>query len=163
MLRRWSAALLLACAIPGAAWAVPAKDFTLRDLDGHDVSLASYRGKVVVLTFWASWCGPCRAELPQIQKLYAKHGKDGLVVLAVSSDDPRNAARVKAYVGSQGFTFPVMVDATQDVTRHYDPPRTLPTVVVIGPDFEIAESHTGYAPGDERRLEALIQSLLPKS
>ena len=86
-----------------------APDFTLLDMDGNEVTLASFFGKPIVLNFWASWCGPCKMEMPEIQKFYDKYGQE-IHFLLVSVDDSLETA--KAFIESEGYTFPVYYDAT---------------------------------------------------
>jgi cytochrome c biogenesis protein CcmG, thiol:disulfide interchange protein DsbE len=108
--------LLLACASGSAAakglvvgQPAPSVEATL--LDGHHFSLADARGKVVVLNVWATWCGPCRQEMPALEAFNAAHAKDGLVVLAISADDPADVDKVRAVM--RDFSYPAaMADAT---------------------------------------------------
>ena len=161
MLRRLLAVcFVLLALVGGRAEAAPAQDFTLRDVDGRAVSLSQFKGKVVVLSFWATWCGPCKEEMPHLQKLYAEHAKDGLVVLSVATDDARTASKVKPYVVSKGYSFPVLLDRESTASALYNPTKTLPMTIVVGRDFQIADTHAGYNPGDETKLAALVEKLL---
>jgi len=143
-----------------SAWAGTAKDFTLRDVDGQEVKLSQYAGKVVILQFWATWCGPCKVEMPHLQKMYKELGPKGLVVLSVSSDDARNSAQVKPYIRKSGYTFPVLLDKESTVTATYNPPKTLPFLVIIDKNQNIAHEHSGYNPGDEVGVRAEVEALL---
>lgn len=170
MLRRFLRALLVLVALGGAAAAVgldapaqaasAASDFTLRDINGNSVSLASLKGKVIIVSFWATWCGPCKEEMPHLQAMYAELADKGLVVLSISSDDARTSSRVKPYIQSKGYTFPVLLDTDSAVTGVYNPNKTLPWTVVIGKDFTVAETHAGYNPGDEVKLREIVLGLL---
>lgn len=102
-----------------------APDFTLLGLDGKPVALSSFRGRAVLLNFWATWCEPCKAEMPELERAYQQY-KDspGLVVLAVSIDDASNVSQVRDYIrqGSDqtgAYSFPVVLDSQQEVTRLY--------------------------------------------
>ena len=86
-----------------------APDFTMLDMDGNEVTLASFFGKPIVLNFWASWCGPCKMEMPDIQKFYEEYGED-IHFLLVSVDDSLDTA--KAFIAENGYTFPVYFDAS---------------------------------------------------
>ena len=153
--------LVIALAAPiTSAHADQATDFTLRDIDGKSFTLSELKGKVVVLSFWATWCGPCKEEMPHLQKLYTQHAEEGLVIVSISADDARTASRVKPFIKSKGFTFPVLLDRESSVTGVYNPGKTLPWTVVIGRDFEVADTHAGYDPGDEVVLGELIKKLL---
>lgn len=162
MLTRMARALALgaALAVSAPVMADEASDFTLRDIDNKEVHLADLKGKVVVLSFWATWCGPCKEEMPHLQKMYDKYKEQGFVVLSISSDDARTASRVKPFIRSKGFTFPVLLDKQSAVTGIYNPGKTLPWTVVIGRDFNVAKVHSGYNPGDEEELEHLVKSLV---
>jgi peroxiredoxin len=89
-------------------------DFTLADLEGRKWTLKSLRGSVVIVNFWATWCGPCRKEIPDLDALYQRFKNQGLVILAISDED---AAKVKPFVEQQKFTYPVLLDAGRAVNR----------------------------------------------
>jgi thiol-disulfide isomerase/thioredoxin len=129
------ALLLLALLFAGPAGALeagePAPAFDLEAFDGSPVDLESLRGKVVVLNFWATWCGPCRAELPLLDALHAEHADDGVVVLGVNIDrKPHKAAAVWRRLGLE---MPNAWDDQQKVVAAYDPPA-MPTTYVIDPE-----------------------------
>jgi thiol-disulfide isomerase/thioredoxin len=146
----------------GAAVAVAneAADFSVRDLNNRPVSLTEYKGKVIVMSFWATWCGPCKEEMPHLEKMYKAYQDQGLVVLSISADDARAMSQVKGYIRSKGYTFPVWLDPTSTAVGLYNPGKTLPYTVVIDRNFQIAHQHTGYTPGDEVELEARVKKLL---
>ncbi|MBN2799559.1 MAG: TlpA family protein disulfide reductase [Deltaproteobacteria bacterium] len=152
--------LVLGIALTTPALAAPATDFTLRDINGESVQLDQYRGQVILLSFWATWCGPCKEEMPHLQALYEEQKDQGFVVLSVSSDDARTASRVKPYIRQKGYTFPVVLDRDSSVTGTYNPSKTLPYSILIGRDFEIAQIHSGYNPGDEVKIKAEVVELL---
>ena len=95
-----------------------APDFELSNLDGQVVSLSDFRGKPIFLNFWATWCGPCRFEMPFIQKMYKELSSEGLVILAVNLQE--NPARVKKFVENLGFTFPVLLATNSEVPLAYN-------------------------------------------
>jgi peroxiredoxin len=89
-----------------------AVDFSLKALDGTEVSLSDYRGNVVLVNFWATWCPPCRAEIPDIEAAYQERQQDGLVVLGVSVEQTH--ASVEPFVQAEGMTYPVLLDEGRD-------------------------------------------------
>jgi thiol-disulfide isomerase/thioredoxin len=117
-----------------------APDFQLKDLAGKDLSLASARGKVILLNFWATWCGPCRAEIPSLIELQNRY-KDRLLIigLVVDDDDPD---AVKQVVDSEGINYPVAL-ATDNIRIAYGGIPALPTVFVINTEGRIVQKHVG--------------------
>jgi len=157
----------LACGAPdGAAPASSAgqrsgaPDFALRDLSGQTVRLSDHRGKVVLVNFWATWCVPCAAELPHLERLYNKYRDQGFVVLAISMDGPETSANVDPHARRHGLTFPVLLDEETRVTGTYNPKRTAPFTVLIGRGGDVASTREGYHAGDEVEVEADIRSLI---
>jgi len=106
----------------------PAPDFPLRDSEGRMQSVAAYRGKVVVLNLWATWCPPCRAEMPDFERLYATNRARGLMVLGV--DQGETAGTAAAFARALGITYPLLIDKDQQYGRVYSA-LGLPTTVVI--------------------------------
>jgi peroxiredoxin len=156
---RGLAGVLLAAAAAGAS-AVPsgpAPDFTLRALDGPNLRLQEQRGRVVMVNFWATWCGPCRQEMPQLNKLYDKYKSAGFVLLGVNvDDDTSNAAGV---AGKLGVKFPVLLDTDKKVSKLYDL-STMPSTVIIDRDGKVRHVHRGYKDGYENTYEQQIRALL---
>jgi peroxiredoxin len=96
----------------------PAPDFTLRSVDGPNLRLQEQRGRVVLVNFWASWCAPCRQEMPHLNKLYDKYRAAGFVLLGVNIDN--NARTATELVGKLGLNFPVLLDSDKSVSKLYD-------------------------------------------
>jgi peroxiredoxin len=159
-LRNLVAAMLMLFSASVARAGETASDFTLRDVNGSQVTLSGLKDKVVVLSFWATWCGPCKEEMPHLQKMYDAHKDQGLVVLSISTDDARSASRVKPYVMKMGYSFPVLLDRESTVIGAYNPAKTLPYTVVIDRKGEVVRRTSGYNPGDETELEAFLVSTL---
>lgn len=126
--------VLTVSALPGCAGGAGPQvgktppDFKLSTLDGRTVSLRDFRGSPVMLNFWASWCPPCRYEMPFFQQIWEEwHGK-GLVILAVNIGE--SAVTAKQFVDDSGFTFPVLLDTSQDVALNYNI-RSIPTTFFL--------------------------------
>ena len=117
----------------------PAPDFQLKDLAGKDLSLASARGKVILLNFWATWCGPCRAEIPSLIELQNRY-KDRLQIIGLADDDGPDV--VKQVIDSEGINFPVAI-VTDKIRIDYGGVTALPTVFVINTEGRIVQKHVG--------------------
>jgi thiol-disulfide isomerase/thioredoxin len=131
-------------------------DFTLQDLNGADVALASFKGKVILLNFWATWCGPCKAEIPELVELQQQY-KDDLVVLGVSVDDP--VEKLRPYADEYKMNYPVLVgNGQQEFQDAYGPLWGIPVSVIVDRDGRIAKRHSGI--GTKERFEQEIKSLL---
>lgn len=114
--------------------------FAMRDARGADTSLAAYRGKVVVMNLWASWCPPCRAEMPDLQRLEAAYQRYGVEVVGVNEGE--SAQRAGAFAKSLRISFPIWIDADQQYGRLYAA-LGLPTTIVIGPDGLVKKGFDG--------------------
>ena len=137
--------------------AKPAKlDFTMKDLDGKDVSLTSYKGKVILLNFWATWCGPCKAEIPGFVELQAKY-KNDLVVVGYSVDD--EAPKARAFATEYKMNYPILLgEGREDVQDAYGPIWGIPASFIISRDGKVCKKHLGIAPKAvfEREIKALL-------
>ena len=115
---------------------IEAPDFTLEDLNGVEISLSSFKGKYVFLNFWATWCGPCRVEMPTMEALYQTYGGDYFEMVAVDIQESQRA--VKKYIDAGGFTFKVLLDSSGKVGGTYGA-RSIPTTYLIDPEgFAVA-------------------------
>ena len=136
-----------------------APDFQLADMDGQSVSLSDFRGKTILLNFWASWCGPCRAEMPFIQEVFEdkRWSDNGLVILAINlGEDP---ATVKRFMQNNEISFPVLLDIKQNVALEYNI-RNIPASFFIDKDGIIRDKVVGAFPSKaeiEGRLGNLVQ------
>lgn len=154
-------ALILSLALATTAAAGgKASDFTLKDIDGRNVSLSDYEGKVVILSFWATWCTPCKAEMPELHKLYKALKDQGLVILSISTDEARNEPQVKGTARAGGYTFPVLLDPERAAFSQFSANPNLPVTVIVDQKGEIVDNHAGYEPGDEVALKAKVEALL---
>jgi peroxiredoxin len=118
-----------------------ARDFSLPSLDGGKISLSDYRGKVVLVNFWATWCPPCRAEIPDIEAAYRARSGDGFVVLGINGQESRET--VQPFVEAQGMTYPILLDEQGRVASEY---RVLgmPMSLMIDREGVIRARHVGY-------------------
>ncbi|MFZ0546964.1 MAG: TlpA disulfide reductase family protein, partial [Candidatus Promineifilaceae bacterium] len=119
-----------------------ALNFTLADLDGTPVSLNDFRGQPVIINFWASWCAPCRIEMPELQKAYETYQDDGLVILALNEDEPVDVAR-DYFVGEMGLTFTALLDDNSAIATALGNFGTLPTTFFVDPEGTITVIHRG--------------------
>ena len=131
----------------------PAPDFQLQNLSGEALRLSDFRGKPVLINFWATWCGPCQLEMPLIQKYYEKHSPD-LVVLAVNNDEPRDA--VQAFVDQMKLTFPILLDPGARVEDQYRV-RAFPTSLFINREGLIRYQHIGIL--NEQQLVQYLKQI----
>ncbi len=133
-----------------------ARDFTLANLAGMDVSLSDFQGQVVLVNFWATWCEPCRDEIPGFEQVYRTYKDDGFVVLGVNLQESRD--QVEPFVDSMDVTYPILLDQGGDVTSEY---RTLglPMSILVTPEGVIHTRHVGFL--SDRFLEKYLQELLP--
>ena len=153
----WALTAAAATAHGKAAPDTLAPDFTLRQFDGPNLRLGEQRGRVVMVNFWATWCGPCRVELPQLDKLHAKYRSSGFVLLGVNIDDDPNAA--KALAAKLGLKFPVLFDSDKKVVATYDL-NAMPATVLIDRDGKVRHVHRGYRDGMEATYDQQVRALV---
>jgi cytochrome c biogenesis protein CcmG/thiol:disulfide interchange protein DsbE len=133
-----------------------APDFQLNDLKGNVVSLGDFKDKVVFLNFWATWCGPCRQEIPHFIDLVEQYGDDGFVVLGVALDS-REFDKVPAFVKENGINYPIVLD-DKGVSNLYGGIRSIPTTFVINREGKAVEQIIGVRPKDV--FEGIIKKWL---
>jgi peroxiredoxin len=148
------------CATTGSGGAnVPG--LALQDTRGRTHYLTDYIGrKVVVLSFWATWCQPCRQELLMLEQVYRDYQQDGLVVLAINTDGPETQAAVRNFVIQHGLSFPVLIDAETRVVSLYNPRKQLPMMHIFSKSGRLVYSHSTFQPGEAAALKARILSAL---
>ena len=132
-------------------------DFVLKDINGRDVALSAYKGKVVILDFWATWCPPCKIEIPNFVELYKKYQSRGFVMLGVSVDDP--ISTLKPFAKKFKMNYPVLIGIDRDdIKAAFGPIHGFPTSFIIGRDGTICSQHTGFVPKEqfERAIKALL-------
>jgi len=136
-----------------------APDFALKDADGKVVHLADYKGKVVLLDFWATWCGPCKLEIPWFIEFQNKYGSQGLQVVGVSVDDTLD--KLKPYVADMKMNYIVLQGlGHDDMQDAFGPMWGIPVTVVISRDGKVCAKHTGLSGKDsfEKEIKALLST-----
>ncbi len=119
----------------------PAPDFTLVSIKGDTIKLSNYKGKVVILDFWATWCPPCKEEIPHFKKLFAEKGEEGLVVIGIVVND--ELAEVKKFVNKNAVNYPIVMGTAQ-IEKAYGGINAIPTTFLIGKDMTIRQKVVGY-------------------
>lgn len=119
----------------------PAPDFTLVSLKGDTIKLSDYKGKVVILDFWATWCPPCKEEIPHFKKLYSEKSEAGLMIIGIVVND--DVSSVKKFVSQNGVNYPIVMGTAQ-VEKAYGGINAIPTTFIIGKDMTIRQSVLGY-------------------
>jgi len=143
---------VFAGAIKGAA-----PDFTLKSLSGKNVKLSEYRGSVVMINFWASWCGPCRQEMPALEQLYKRYQDLGFVILGVNTDEDPSKSRI--LLKDIKVTFPVLFDSNNNIVKTYDV-QAMPTTYLVDRNGNLRYVHKGYKPGYELNYAQQIKALI---
>lgn len=138
-----------------------APDFTLDDLDGNHVTLSEIvGGGPVYINFWATWCGPCKKEIPELIKLYDQYKDRGFKVLAISVDDSRTQGKVKSFVADRNMPFTILLDGNSEVFRRKYKGTGIPYGFLLDNEGKIVHSVRGYIPGIENTLESKMQPYL---
>jgi peroxiredoxin len=156
------AALLLVSAGPAFAAATaqppaPAPDFSLAARDGGTVQLSSLKGQVVMINFWATWCGPCRQEMPLLEQLHAKYEPLGFTLLGVNVEP--DSAAATTWLKGMPVTFPILFDTQNAVAEQFGV-MGMPSSVFVDREGRVRYVHRGYKPGDEAQYADLIRSLV---
>jgi peroxiredoxin len=134
-----------------------APDFALKSSDGRNLRLSEYRGNVVMINFWATWCGPCRQEMPLLDELYNRYERVGFNLLGVNIDD--DSSRAMRMVEELGVDFPVLFDAQKEVSELYEV-GAMPVTVIVDRQGMVRFVHHGYKPGYEDKYLDQIRTLL---
>jgi peroxiredoxin len=135
----------------------PAPAFTLSEPDGSQGALAQFKGQVVMVNFWATWCGPCQQEMPLLDQMYKKYKPAGFTLIGVNVD--KEAPAVKELLARKPVSFPVMLDPANQVSKAYHVDE-MPSSVIIDRKGEIRYVHKGYKPGDENDYQDRIRQLI---
>ena len=167
-MKRWKSSLVRSCLIAGTialtgAFAVagdagtPASEFSLSSLAGQPVTLSQFKGNVVLVNFWATWCGPCQQEMPLLDQMYKKYKPAGFTLLGVNVD--KEAPAVKELLARKPVSFPVLLDPQNSVSRAYNV-ADMPSSVIIDRKGNVRYIHRGYRPGDENEYQDRIRQLI---
>ncbi len=138
-------------------------DFTLSDLSGKRVRLGQYGGKVVYLSFWATWCEPCRVELGLLQKTWKRLRGKGFELISICADPPDRLGLVRQQVKRDGYEFPVLLDADSELLDRFNPTMDLPFGLLLDRNGRIRHMQHGFRLGDEKSIEAKIEQLLAET
>jgi peroxiredoxin len=157
--------LLIALLAGGAAFAnsttvhvgADAPDFALRSSAGPNLRLSEHRGEVVMINFWATWCGPCRQEMPKLDEIFARYQRAGFTLLGVNIDE--DMVRAQRLADELGVSFPLLFDNEQNVSRLYDV-QAMPMTVLVDRSGRVRSVHYGYRPGMEQRYLDEVRALL---
>jgi peroxiredoxin len=138
--------------------------FRAKDLDGKTIDLAERVGRdVIFVSFWATYCEPCKAEMPVLQRLHDSYRADGLSIVSVSLDGPDTIAEVAPYIRKQGYTFPVLLDESGDIAQSHNPSATAPFAIMVSRDGRVVRRITGFQPSEAEHLERELKTLLAQT
>lgn len=135
----------------------PAPDFVLKSNSGENLRLSEFRGEVVMINFWASWCGPCRQEMPLLDELYAQYQPMGFTILGVNVEEDSTKAR--RMLGDAPVKFPVLFDNDSEVSKLYNV-VAMPSTVLVDRDGNVRYLHQGYKPGYEEAYQQQVRALI---
>ncbi len=134
-----------------------APNFTLKSRSGKNIKLSELRGQVVMINFWASWCAPCRQEMPLLEKIYKKYKRLGFTLLGVNVEQNTRAA--KNWLKNVNVSFPVLFDSSNKTSKLYKV-SAMPTTVIIDRNGNMRYLHKGYKPGYEQSYKKQVRKLL---
>ena len=155
---RAAVALIIALPVLGASGSQKAPDFKLAARGGSQINLSQYKGQVVMINFWATWCGPCRQEMPLLETIYKKYNKMGFVLLGVNVEPDSKAA--EDWLAKQPpVTFPILFDTESKVTELYNV-NSMPSTVIVDKQGNVRLLHRGYKAGDENEYLDQIRTLI---
>ena len=135
--------------------------FQATDINGETFDLSAHIGsEVVFISFWATWCEPCKTEMPLIQQLHDDFGSKGLKVLSVSLDGPDTVSGVEPYIQTQGYTFQVVVDEDTSIAQAINPRTVAPFTVILAKDGQVAKTIEGFQLSESEHIIATVKDLL---
>lgn len=135
-------------------------DLSVRLLDGKQVRLSALleEGPLLV-SFWATWCAPCKKEMIFLEEFHQKYNENSFRVLAISTDSPKSMSKVKSYIRAKKYTFLVGIDPNQEIAKKMNA-LLMPTTLILSKDRKVSWYHQGFIPGDEKEIEAQIRTVL---
>ena len=135
-------------------------DFKLKDIENKRKAYSELKGeKLTIIDFWATWCKPCVRSIPKLIELYEEFSDQGVQLIGINVDSPRNTQKVKPFAKSLGITYPVLLDINSEVMTELNV-TLLPTLLLVDENDEIIMIHQGYRPGDEKFLAREIEKIL---
>ncbi len=149
--------LFMATAVNAEISSGPAPDFALKSHGGENLRLSEFRGEVVMINFWASWCGPCRQEMPLLDELYIQYQPLGFTILGVNVEEDSTKAR--KLLKDIPVTFPILFDNSSEVSQLYDV-VAMPSTVLVDRDGNVRHLHQGYKPGYEETYQRQVRALI---
>lgn len=135
----------------------PAPDFTLKSNSGKNLKLSELRGQVVLINFWASWCGPCRQEMPALEELHKRYASLGFTVLGVNVE--QDPSKAQTLLKDIPVSFPVLFDTQNSVSKQYNV-KAMPTTVIVDRNGNMRYLHKGYQPGYEQQYAEQVRALI---
>jgi peroxiredoxin len=152
-------AALLAVTLPAFALSTsaPAPQFSLAARGGKTINLAQYKGQVVMINFWATWCGPCRQEMPLLESIYKQYHKAGFTLLGVNVEP--DAKPAEDYLKAIPVSFPILFDTKSEVSKMYEV-SGMPSTIIVDRKGNVRVIHHGYKPGDENEYQDSIRKLV---
>jgi peroxiredoxin len=137
-----------------------APNFSLRDINGSAYNLYEHHGEIIILNFWATWCAPCKTELPRLNAIDKAYSTQGVDVVVISVDAARETSKAKSYIKSRKYEFTALFDTDTNVVSQYNPSKAVPFTLILDRDLHIVYVHTGYVPGDEGSYIQIIDRLI---
>ncbi len=151
------AAMLLATVAVAGSSSGPAPDFSLQSLDGSTVRLSDLKGQVVLINFWATWCAPCREEMPLLDAIYQKYNRLGVELLGINVEE--DASGAQEYLNETPVTFPILFDPDGRVSKQYQV-KAMPSTILVDRHGNVRHIHYGYKPGYENDYQDQIRALV---
>ncbi len=136
------------------------RDFKLQDINFQERSFSELQGeKLTIIDFWATWCKPCLKAIPKLNKLYENYSDQGVEIIGINVDSPRNTAKVKPFSRTYKIQYPVLRDPNSEISTELNVSQ-YPTLFIVNAENEIVFTHVGFLPGDEKMLQEELDKLL---